>query len=99
MGAGGALSDVAARGCRAARAPAAEGVQRLALPRVPWRGVARHAERPLPPWQAIDDQAQRWWRAGCLETLVHEVRGVLRLAQGRSEEPSAAVLDRRTLRS
>src|SRR4051812_49603584 len=40
----------------------------------------------------------RGWRAGCLETLVHALP-VLRLAQGRSEEPSAAVLDRRTLRS
>src|SRR4051812_2049778 len=40
----------------------------------------------------------RGWRAGCLETLVHALP-VLRLAQGRSEEPSAAVLDSRTLRS
>jgi transposase len=46
-----------------------------------------------------DDQAQCWLRAGCFEMLVQDLRAVLRLAQGRTEEPSAAVLDSRTLRS
>jgi transposase len=53
----------------------------------------------LPPWHAVYDQAQRWLRAGCFEMLVQDLRAVLQLAQGRAEEPSAAVLDSRTLRS
>jgi transposase len=46
----------------------------------------------------VYDQAQRWLRAGCFEMLAHDLRAVLRLAAGRDEEPSAAVLDSRTLR-
>src|SRR5215212_5975200 len=61
------------------------GLRSLVRHGVAWRAMPN----ALPPWQAIVDQAQRWWRAGCLGTLVHEVRVVLRLAQGRSEEPSA----------
>ncbi len=53
----------------------------------------------LPPWHAVYDQAQRWLRAGCFETSIHDLRAVLRLASGRTEEPSAVVLDSRTLRS
>jgi transposase len=63
-------------------------------------GVAWRA-RPndLPPWHAVYDQAQRWPRDGCFERLAHDLRAVLRLAAGRAEEPSAAVLDSRTVRS
>src|SRR3954470_17928806 len=50
-------------------------------------------------WAAVYQQAQRWLQAGCLEMLAHDLRAVLRLATGRAEEPSAAVLDSRTLRS
>jgi transposase len=53
----------------------------------------------LPPWHAVYDQAQRWLRAGCFKMLVQDLRAALRLVQGRTEEPSAAVLDSRTLRS
>src|SRR4028119_1269587 len=53
----------------------------------------------LPPWAAVYQQAQRWLNAGCFEALADDLRAVLRLAAGRDEEPSAAVLDSRTLRS
>ena len=53
----------------------------------------------LPPWHAVYDQVRRWLAAGCFEMLAHDLRAVLRLAAGRNEEPSAAVLDSRTLRS
>ncbi|GJE14762.1 IS5 family transposase ISAzo23 [Methylobacterium longum] len=53
----------------------------------------------LPPWHAVYDQAQRWLRVGCFESLVHDLRAVLRLSSGRAEEPSAVALDSRTLRS
>ena len=61
----------------------------------PWRWMPHD----LPPWPAVYQQAVRWWRAGCFEMMVHDLRAVLRLAAGRTEEPSAAVLDSRTLRS
>jgi len=36
---------------------------------------------------------------GCFETLVHDLRALLRTAQGREPAPTAVVLDGRTLRS
>lgn len=62
---------------------------------IAWRAMPHD----LPPWHAVYDQAQRWLRAGCFEALVHDLRAVLRLAAGRAEEPTAVVLDSRTLRS
>ena len=53
----------------------------------------------LPPWEAVYQQAQRWLAAGCFEQLADDLRALLRLASGRSPEPSAAILDSRTLRS
>src|ERR671934_2720127 len=53
----------------------------------------------LPPWYTVYQQAQRWLRAGVFEDLVHDLRAVLRLAEGRAEAPSAVVLDSRTLQS
>lgn len=61
----------------------------------PWR----YMPTDLPPWAAVFQQAQRWMRAGSFEALVHDLRAVLRLAAGRSEEPTGAVMDSRTLRS
>ena len=61
----------------------------------PWRWMPND----LPPWAAVYQQAQRWLKAGCFEELAHDLRAVLRLAAGRDAEPSAAVLDSRTLRS
>jgi transposase len=62
---------------------------------IPWRAMPHD----LPPWAAVYQQAQRWLQAGCFEMLAHDLRAVLRLATGRAEEPSATVLDSRTLRS
>jgi transposase len=53
----------------------------------------------LPPWAAVYQQAQRWLASGCFEALADDLRAVLRQALGRSAEPSAAILDSRTLRS
>ena len=53
----------------------------------------------FPPWEAVYQQAQRWLRAGVFEQMVHDLRAVLRLASGRAPDPTAAVLDSRTLRS
>src|SRR5438874_12153031 len=53
----------------------------------------------LPPWYTVYQQTQRWLRAGVFEDLVHDLRAVLRLAEGRAEAPSAAIFDSRTLQS
>ena len=42
---------------------------------------------------------QRWFKAGCFEAIVHDLRMLLRLADGRTPHPSAAILDSRTLQS
>lgn len=61
----------------------------------PWRYVPHD----LPPWEVVYQQTQRWLRAGVFETMVRDIRTLLRLAEGRDPEPSAVVMDARTLRS
>jgi transposase, IS4 family len=53
----------------------------------------------LPPWGVVYQQTQRWLKAGVFEAMVHDLRALLRLAAGRSEQPSAAIMDSRTLQS
>lgn len=71
------------------------GLRYLVRYGVAWRALPND----LPPWPAVYEQAVRWLRAGCFEMLAHDLRAVLRLACGRPEDPSAAVLDSRTVRS
>jgi transposase len=53
----------------------------------------------LPPWYPVYQQSQRWLKAGVFDTIVQALRVVLRVAQGRKPEPSAAIFDSRTLQS
>ena len=53
----------------------------------------------FPPWYVIQQQTQRWIRAGAFEAMAHDLRLLLRLAAQRSDAPSAAILDSRTLQS
>jgi transposase len=53
----------------------------------------------LPPWAAVYQQAQRWIAAGVFEAMTQDLRRILRVLEGRHEEPSAAVFDSRTLQS
>src|SRR5437764_1519780 len=53
----------------------------------------------LPPWAAVYQQTQRWLKAGVFEAIVNDLRVLLRLAQGRNEQPSATIFDSRTLQS
>ena len=53
----------------------------------------------LPPWATVYQQAQRWLKAGVFEAMVHDLRVLLRVAEGRDEQPSAAIFDSRTLQS
>jgi transposase len=71
------------------------GLRYIVKTGAPWRWMPHD----LPPWAAVYQQARRWLDAGCFEQLAQDLRAVLRLAAGRDAEPSAAVLDSRTLRS
>ena len=53
----------------------------------------------FPPWAAVYQQSQRWLASGCFETLAQDLRAVLRLASGRAPDPTAAIIDSRTLRA
>jgi transposase len=53
----------------------------------------------FPPWEAVYQQTRRWIAAGAFEAMVHDLRALLRLASGRTPDPSAVILDSRTLRS
>jgi transposase len=53
----------------------------------------------LPPWEIVYQQMRRWMDAGVFEAIVHDLRELLRQAQGRTPQPTAAVLDSRTLQS
>src|SRR5262249_393297 len=53
----------------------------------------------LPPWYVVYQQSRRWTKAGVFESLVHDLRAVLRIAEGRKESPTAAIFDSRTLQS
>src|SRR5215217_723483 len=52
-----------------------------------------------PPWPAVYQQTRRWLAAGVFEIIVHDLRVLRRLGAGRAPEPTAAILDSRTLQS
>jgi transposase len=53
----------------------------------------------FPPWAAVYQQTRRWLDAGVFDTLSNDLRALLRQAHGRASEPTAVVLDSRTLQS
>src|SRR5215216_960198 len=59
----------------------------------------RYMPHDLPPWEAVYQQTRRWLSAGVFEAMVHNLRILLRLSEGRASDPKAAILDSRTLRS
>jgi transposase len=61
----------------------------------PWR----YLPKDFPPWPMVYQQTRRWIAAGCFEAIVHDLRAVLRVAEGRNPEPTAAVFDSRTIQS
>jgi transposase len=53
----------------------------------------------FPPWPAVYQQARRWIAAGCFEAMVHDLRALLRWSEGRADDPTAVILDGRTVQS
>jgi transposase len=62
-------------------------------------GVWRMMPHDLPPWQVVYQQTQRWIKAGCFEAMAHDLRAILRLVLDRKADPSAVIMDSRTLQS
>jgi transposase len=61
----------------------------------PWRLLPTN----FPPWEAVYQQTQRWLAAGCFEAMVRDLRAMLRWAAGRADDPTAVILDARTVQS
>nr|WP_116119555.1 IS5 family transposase [Paraburkholderia sp. BL6669N2] len=61
----------------------------------PWRLLPND----FPPWERVYQQTQRWIRAGCFGAMVNDLRSIIRIAQERRGQPSAVILDGRTLQS
>lgn len=61
----------------------------------PWRLMPND----LPPWEVVYQQTRRWLHAGVFATMVGDLRALLRVAQGRAPEPTATILDSRTMQS
>lgn len=61
----------------------------------PWRLLPND----LPPWTAVQQQAERWRKAGCFEAMVHDLRELLRVLAERNPRPAAAIFDGRTVQS
>jgi transposase len=61
----------------------------------PWRMLPND----LPPWDVVYGQMRRWLDAGVFERMTQDLRSILRLLEGRSAQPTAAILDSRTLQS
>jgi transposase len=71
------------------------GLRWIARAGAPWRMMPND----LPPYYVVYQQTQRWLKAQVFQSLVHDLRAVLRIAAGRQEKPTAAILDSRTLQS
>jgi transposase len=61
----------------------------------PWRLLPTN----FPPWEIVYQQTRRWLAAGVFEQMAHDLRALLREAQDRAPQPTAVVLDARTIQS
>lgn len=71
------------------------GLRWIARTGAPWRMLPND----LPPWHTVYQQTQRWLTAKVFETLVHDLRMLLREIDGRAPAPRAAIFDARTMQS
>ncbi|RYZ86257.1 MAG: IS5 family transposase, partial [Proteobacteria bacterium] len=61
----------------------------------PWRMLPHD----FPRWEVVYQQSQRWINWGCFEAIVHDLRVLLREAEGKKAQPSAVIFDGRTVQS
>ena len=71
------------------------GLRYLIKSGAPWRWIPHD----LPPWIIVYQQTRRWLEAGAFDALVADLRLLVRLQAGRTGQPSAVILDSRTIQS
>jgi transposase len=93
------LSSAGPRRCSAAQSRASGGLQRTEVDRAHRLCLALYATRLAYTREATYQQTRRWLEAGVFEEMVHDLRVLLRLSEGRAPDPTATILDCRTLQS
>ena len=58
----------------------------------------RHLPDKYPPWSTVHSYHLDWSRDGTWERVCDRLRNMVRLAEGRDPEPSAGIIDARTVR-
>lgn len=53
----------------------------------------------VPPWEAVCQQTRRWLDAGCFADTTPDLRAMPRRLDGRADDPTAVILDSRTVQS
>jgi transposase len=71
------------------------GLRYIARTGLQWRFMPTD----LPPWPAVYQQTRRWLDAAVFDAIIADLRTLIRLGEGRTAQPSAMILDSRTLQS
>lgn len=71
------------------------GLRYIARTGLQWRFMPHD----LPPWPAVYQQTRRWLAADVFAASIADLRVLIRLGEGRAEQPTAVILDSRTLQS
>jgi transposase len=59
----------------------------------------RYMPHDLPPWSAVYQQTRRWLAAEVFDDIIADLRELIRIGEGRAPQPTAIILDSRTLQS
>lgn len=71
------------------------GLRFIARTGLQWRSMPHD----LPPWHAVYQQTRRWLDADVFTAIITDLRELIRLGEGRAAQPTAMILDSRTLQS
>jgi transposase len=72
-----------------------DGLRFIARTGLQWR----YMPHDLPPWPAVYQQTRRWLAADVFTAIIADLRELIRLGEGRAAQPTAMILDSRTLQS
>jgi transposase len=71
------------------------GLHSIARAGLQWRLMPND----LPPWHVVYQQTRRWIAADAFTAIIADLRELIRLGEGRAPQPSAMIVDSRTLQS